>query len=157
MVGFGYDIHRLAENETFILGGIKIEYELGTVAHSDGDVVLHSLIDALIGAAALGDIGEHFPDNDMKYKNIDSAVLLKKTIELLEQNYFAIENVDITIVLQKPKLSPYKDAIKNNIAKLCKLEAKRVNVKAKTSENLGFIGRSEGVACYSVCLVSEKK
>ena len=156
MVGFGYDSHRLAFHETLILGGIKIESEKGTVAHSDGDVIFHALCDALLGAAGLGDIGENFPDSDKKYKNYDSSKFVVKVIELLGQAGFEPVNIDATVILEKPKLNIYKEKMKKQIAGLCKIKPERVNVKAKTNEGMGFTGRGEGVAAFCICEVRQK-
>jgi 2-C-methyl-D-erythritol 2,4-cyclodiphosphate synthase len=156
MVGFGYDVHRLADGESFVLGGVSIDSSIGTVAHSDGDVLIHAIIDALLGAAGLGDIGDHFPDTDNKYKNIDSTILLRKTLELLETYNLYIVNIDAEIVLEKPKLSAYKLIIKDNLSKLCCLSERKVNIKATTNEKMGYLGRGEGVAVYAVCQIEEK-
>ncbi len=150
MVGFGFDVHRLAENETLILGGVSIDSTFGTVAHSDGDVLLHALMDALLGAAGLGDIGEHFPDTDIKYKNADSVKLTSYVVALLNSNGYSIVNIDATLNLEKPKISPYKNAMKLKIAEICQLPLNRVNIKATTNEKLGYIGNSEGVVAYCV-------
>jgi len=146
MIGFGYDIHRLSEGESMIIGGIKIESMIGTVAHSDGDVLIHALIDAFLGAAALGDIGEFFPDTDQKYKNISSVDLLKETLSILKNKDFVIGNIDATIILQEIKLKNYKPLIKINLADICGIPLEKVNIKAKTNEHIGCIGRSEGIA-----------
>ena len=151
MVGFGYDIHRLAEGESLILGGIKIESSVGTVAHSDGDVLVHAIIDALLGAAGLGDIGEHFPDTDMKYKNADSIQLLLVVLNLIKSKNLHIINIDTTIVLEKPKLSHFKSQIKQNLANFMEIPSENVNIKAGTNEKLGFLGRNEAIAAYCVC------
>ena len=156
MVGFGYDSHKLALGESLILGGVIIESEKGTIAHSDGDVILHTLCDALLGAAGLGDIGELFPDSDEKYKNYDSSKFVINVIELIEKAGFEPVNIDITVILEKPKLKIYKEKIKNRIAELCKIKPDRVNVKAKTNEGLGFVGREEGVAAYCICEIRKK-
>lgn len=145
MIGFGYDIHRLSEGESMILGGIKIESNIGTIAHSDGDVLIHALIDALLGAAALGDIGEFFPDTDPKYKNISSVDLLQETLSILKNADFVLGNIDATIILQEIKLKNYKPLIKKNLADICCIPLEKVNIKAKTNEHIGCIGRSEGV------------
>lgn len=155
MVGFGYDLHRLAEGNRLIIGNVEIDSTLGAVAHSDGDVLIHSLVDALLGAAGLGDIGELFPDTDAKYKNMNSKYFLDQTIELLSAKSYKIINIDITIVLQTPKLSPYKNVIKYRIAELCKVGAEQVNIKAKTNEKLGYLGNSEAVAAYSICQIEK--
>ncbi len=156
MVGFGYDVHRLADGESFILGGVSIDSSIGTIAHSDGDILIHAIIDALLGAAGLGDIGDHFPDTDIKYKNIDSTILLSKTLDLLATYNLNIVNIDAEIVLEKPKLAAYKIEIKENLAKLCGLSTNRVNIKATTNEKMGYIGRGEGVAVYAVCQIEDK-
>ncbi len=151
MIGFGYDLHRLAPGESLVLGGIRIESDFGTVAHSDGDVLLHSISDAILGAAGMGDIGEHFPDTDDNYKDADSGELLKQVSKLVNRNGYKILNIDATIVLEKPKLHGYKSLIKENIANLLSIEKKFVNVKATTNEKTGVIGAGEAVAVYSVC------
>ncbi|MDX9790412.1 MAG: 2-C-methyl-D-erythritol 2,4-cyclodiphosphate synthase [Candidatus Kapaibacterium sp.] len=155
MVGFGYDVHRLESGQSLILGGVLISDSFGTIAHSDGDALSHSLIDALLGAAGLGDIGEHFPDTDDKYKNADSMKLLKITVDLLRLHRFRIINLDILIQLEYPKLKIYKPMIKKNVAEVCMIEQERVNIKAGTNEKMGFVGRSEGIAVYSVCLIEK--
>lgn len=156
MVGFGYDLHRLAENESLILGGVKIEWNKGTVAHSDGDVVLHSVMDAVLGAVGLGDIGEHFPDTDNKYKNSDSIELAYEVFKMIDEKNYCIVNIDLTIVAEKPKLLKYKPQMKKNIAKIFHLEENRVNIKATTNEKLGYLGNSEGIAVYSICEIQNK-
>ncbi|MES2766691.1 MAG: 2-C-methyl-D-erythritol 2,4-cyclodiphosphate synthase [Bacteroidota bacterium] len=156
MVGFGYDVHRLAAGESLILGGIKIESEMGTVAHSDGDVLLHAVCDALLGAAGLGDIGEHFPDTDEKYKDRASTFFLEKVMSLLQQNHYKLINLDCTLVLEQPKILPYKSAIRKSIASICGLDVMRVSIKATTSEKVGFVGRGEGVEAYCICEIQPK-
>lgn len=151
MIGFGYDSHRLAPGERMILGGVEIDAELGFVAHSDGDALIHALCDAILGAAGLGDIGEMFPDTDEKYQNADSSVFLREIVSIIKSKSLKIINIDATIALQKPKLKLYKSKIKENLAKLCEIHAERVNIKAKTGEKIGFVGRSEGAAVYCVC------
>jgi len=153
MIGFGYDCHKLANGEKLILGGIEIDSELGTIAHSDGDVVLHSLCDALLGATGLGDIGEYYPDSDIKYKNADSRIFLNEVVDLITSKGYTLVNVDLTIILEQPKLMNYKIKIRESIAELCKLPLERVNVKAKTSEKMGFVGSNEGIEAYSICEV----
>jgi len=155
-IGNGFDVHSLAEGESLILGGVEVPHSKGTVAHSDGDVLIHAIIDALLGALALKDIGYWFPDSDMSFKNIDSKNLLKKTIELIDENGYKIENLDSTIVAQKPKLKPYIDQMRQKIADTCKIETSQVSVKATTTEKLGFEGREEGVSAYAVVLLSKK-
>lgn len=153
MVGFGYDIHRLEEGRNLILGGIKIDSNLGTVAHSDGDVLIHSLIDAILGAAGLGDIGEHFPDTDIQYKGISSVDLLNRTLEMIKS--YKIVNVDCMIILEKPKIKDYKPLIKKNIADLLNVSESRVNIKAGTNEKLDSLGRAEACAVYTVVLIED--
>lgn len=156
MVGFGYDVHKLAEGESLILGGIKIDSPIGTVAHSDGDVLIHAVIDAILGAAGLGDIGEHFPDTDDKWKGADSTKLLKAVMGMIREEGLHLINVDAIIVMEKPKLSPHKEKIKLKLAELLHLPPKKVNIKATTSEKMGFIGRGEGVAVHAVCMLENK-
>ena len=153
MIGFGYDSHRFQPEGKLLLGGIEISSQFGVVAHSDGDVLLHSLIDALLGAAGLGDIGSHFPDTEEKFRNADSIELLKQTLSLL--NDYRIVNIDITVILEKPKLAAYKERIKDNIAAVCSLDNRRVNIKAKSNEKMGFVGRGEGIVCYCICQIEE--
>jgi len=152
-VGNGYDVHALAKGETLWLGGIKIEHAKGTVAHSDGDVLIHALCDALLGALALGDIGKHFPDNDPRYKNIDSKILLKKCCELIATNGYAIGNVDTIICAQRPKLKDYIPEMQKCMAIVMEIEPTRVSIKATTTEELGFIGREEGISSYATVLL----
>lgn len=156
MIGFGYDSHRFAESGKMIIGGIKIESDFGVIAHSDGDVLIHALIDSLFGAAGLGDIGEHYPDHDEKYKGVSSIELLEDCLEKIHSKILKIVNIDATIILEKPKLSHYKISIKNNIAKLCSISPEVVNIKAKTNEKMGFAGRSEGIVCMCVCQLESK-
>ncbi len=156
MVGLGYDSHILAEGKPLLLGGIKIESDLGTIAHSDGDVVLHALCDAMIGASGLGDIGELFPDNDSKYLGADSKLFVVQIMKLLEDRNLFIINVDITILLEKPKLKNYKEKIRQSISELVKLPVENVNIKAKSNEGMGFVGRQEGIAAYCVCEIQQK-
>lgn len=155
MVGFGYDCHKLELGRKLFLGGIQIQSEIGTIAHSDGDVVLHSLCDALLGATGLGDIGEHFPDNDSKYKDADSKEFVKQIMLLIKEKYYKLINVDITIVLEKPKLTEYKTLIQQSVASICDLELERVNIKAKSSEKMGFVGRGEGIESFCICEVEK--
>lgn len=155
MVGFGYDIHRLAEGESLILGGVEIPSAFGTVAHSDGDVLLHALCDALLGAAGLGDIGEHFPDTEAQYRGISSIELLRRVMDLLHQEHYRLVNVDCTLVLEKPKILPYKPAMRERIAEVCGLPLRRVSLKATTSEKLGFVGAGEGIEAYAACQIEE--
>jgi len=152
MIGFGYDSHRFSDKGKLYIGGIEIPADFGVIAHSDGDVLIHALIDALLGAAGLGDIGTLYPDTDAKYKDISSSVLLKETMNIINNRY-VILNIDATIVLEKPKLISYKEQIRTNIAKLCSIHEDRVNIKAKTNEKMGFVGRSEGIQCYVACQI----
>ncbi len=154
-VGQGYDVHQLAKGLPFILGGVKIEHTHGMVAHSDGDVLLHSICDALLGAAGMRDIGFHFPDNSNDFKNIDSRILLRKTNELIKSAGWQIENIDATICLQKPKLLPHIPQMCKNIADDLCLDIDAVSVKATTTEKLGFVGREEGVAVFAVALIQK--
>jgi 2-C-methyl-D-erythritol 2,4-cyclodiphosphate synthase len=153
-VGLGYDVHKLVEGRDLIIGGVNIPYEKGLLGHSDADVLLHAISDALLGAAALGDIGKHFPDTDPKYKGADSLKLLEHVGKLLEDNLYIIENIDATIIAQKPKLAPFIPNMRKNIASDCGVELDAVNVKATTEEGLGFTGSGEGIAVHAVCLVN---
>ena len=153
MIGIGYDVHKLQEGESLVLGGIDIDSPLGTIAHSDGDVILHALCDALFGAAGLGDIGEHFPDTDPRFKNAPSNVFLEYAIALLREHGYKPINIDISLILEAPKIKPYKDAMRKEIASLCNLPYQRVSVKATTNEKIGFAGRLEGVAAMCVCMI----
>jgi 2-C-methyl-D-erythritol 2,4-cyclodiphosphate synthase len=154
MIGFGFDVHRLAAGESLILGGVEFtQVTLGTVAHSDGDVLLHAIMDALLGSCSLGDIGMHFPDTDAKYRNVSSIDLLKDVKLLLDGEGVTIVNIDSTVVLEAPKLRPFVYAMREKIADALGLSVKRVSIKATTNEKLGFIGREEGVAAYAVCEV----
>ncbi|MCM1058450.1 MAG: 2-C-methyl-D-erythritol 2,4-cyclodiphosphate synthase [Firmicutes bacterium] len=153
-VGTGYDVHRLTEGRELIVGGVKIPYEKGLLGHSDADVLLHAVMDALLGAAALGDIGKHFPDSDPEYKGISSLTLLKKVGELLEQEGFLVENIDATIIAQAPRMRPYIDTMRENIAKTLEMDLGCVNVKATTEEGLGFTGTGEGISAQAVCMLT---
>ncbi len=152
-IGMGYDVHRLVENRDLILGGVKIPHSLGLLGHSDADVLLHAIMDAILGAAALGDIGKHFPDTDESYKGADSMKLLKEVVSKIEAKNYKIGNVDATIVAQKPKLAPYIETMRENIAKTLKVDVDCVNVKATTEEKLGFTGHEEGISAYAVALI----
>lgn len=154
-VGMGYDVHRLVEDRKLIIGGVEIPYEKGLLGHSDADVLLHAIMDALLGAAALGDIGKHFPDNDDRYKGISSLELLRQVGKLLDEKNYVIENIDATIIAQKPKMRPYIDEMRKNIADTLKLDIDRVNVKATTEEGLGFTGTGEGISSQTVCSLSD--
>ncbi len=153
-VGMGYDVHRLVEERELILGGVKIPYEKGLLGHSDADVLLHAIMDALLGAAALGDIGKHFPDTDPACKGISSLVLLEKVGELLAGKGFLIENVDATIIAQAPKMRPHIESMRENIAHALGMDMEYVNVKATTEEGLGFTGAGEGIASQAICLLT---
>ena len=155
-IGHGYDVHRFADDRQLFIGGVEIPYTKGLLGHSDADVLLHAVCDALLGAAALGDIGKHFPDSDPAYKGIDSKLLLKNTIEKIREKGFSVSNIDATVIAQVPKLAPYIENMKNCIADICDISAERVNVKATTEERLGFTGREEGIAAHAVCLLEEK-
>lgn len=153
-IGMGYDVHRLVEDRKLIMGGVEIPYEKGLLGHSDADVLLHAIMDALLGAAALGDIGKHFPDTDPAYKGISSLKLLQRVGELLEENRFLIENIDATIIAQAPKMRPYIDRMRENIATALQIEAEQVNVKATTEEGLGFTGTGEGISAQAICMLT---
>lgn len=152
-IGHGYDVHRFYENRDLILGGVKIPYEMGLLGHSDADVLLHAVSDALLGAAALGDIGKHFPDTDPEFKGADSRVLLRECISLVKQKGFKVSNIDATVIAQKPKLAPFIEQMVKNIASDCELEIDSVNVKATTEEGLGFTGNLEGISAHAVCIL----
>lgn len=152
-VGMGYDVHRLVEDRKLILGGVEIPYEKGLLGHSDADVLLHAIMDALLGAAALGDIGKHFPDTDEKYRGISSVALLRHVAALLEEKCFVIENIDATVIAQRPKLLPYMGRMRANVAAALGIGEDRVNIKATTEEGLGFTGSGEGISAQAVCLL----
>ncbi len=152
-IGFGYDVHRLQEGLPFWLGGVEIEHHAGAVGHSDADVLLHAICDALLGAAALGDIGEHFPDTDPAYKGISSSILLQRTIQLIRSKGYEIGNIDTTVCLQTPKIKPYIPEMRKQIAQTLNVDEGVVSVKATTEEKLGFTGRQEGISAYAVVLI----
>ena len=154
-IGHGYDVHRLVEGRDLILGGVKIPYELGLDGHSDADVLLHAVMDALLGAAALRDIGYHFPDTDMRYKGADSMELLRCVSGKIKDAGYRVSNVDVTMIAQQPKLKPHIPQMMENIATALEISVDRVNVKATTEEHLGFTGKMEGMACHAVCLLEE--
>ena len=154
-IGHGYDVHRLVEGRDLILGGVKIDYEKGLLGHSDADVLLHAVSDALLGAAGLGDIGRHFPDTDPKYKGADSLVLLREVYRKISEKGFRVGNIDVTMIAQRPKLKDYIPTMACNIAAALGIEETRVNVKATTEEHLGFTGREEGCASLAVCLLEK--
>lgn len=152
-IGHGYDVHRLVEGRKLIIGGVEIPYEKGLLGHSDADVLLHAISDALLGAAALGDIGCLFPDNDEKYKGADSLVLLKEVVRVLGENGYSVVNIDCTLIAQKPKMRPYIEHMRRNIAGACGISFDFVSVKATTEEGLGFSGNGDGMAAHAVCLI----
>ncbi len=154
-IGHGYDVHRLEEGKKFIIGGIEIDHSKGAIGHSDADVVIHVICDALLGAMSLGDIGSHFPDTDNKYKGIDSKILLGDVINIMKENKYDIVNIDVTILLQKPKLRDHIDTMRKTIAEITGSEVSSISVKATTTEGLGFVGREEGVAAHCVCLLKK--
>lgn len=156
-IGHGYDVHRLCEGRKLYLGGVLIENDLGLLGHSDADVLLHAICDALLGAAALGDIGKHFPDTDNAYKDISSIKLLKAVGELILKNGYTIENIDSTVLTQAPKLKPYIDEMRKNIANALNIDISHVSVKATTEEGLGFTGEKQGIASHAVCLIESVK
>lgn len=153
-IGMGYDVHKLVEDRKLIMGGVTIPYEKGLLGHSDADVLLHAIMDALLGAATLGDIGKHFPDTDPAYKGISSVLLLQKVGELLEEEGFLIENIDATIIAQAPKMRPYIDTMRENIAKALGIDVMQVNVKATTEEGLGFTGAGLGISSQAICMLT---
>lgn len=153
-IGMGYDVHRLTEGRELILGGVQIPYEKGLLGHSDADVLIHAVMDALLGAAALGDIGKHFPDTDSGYKDISSLKLLKKVGKLLEDEFFMIENIDATIIAQEPKMRPHIDLMREKIAEALEINVNQINIKATTEEGLGFTGSKEGISAQAICLLT---
>lgn len=155
-IGHGYDVHRLKEGRKLILGGVDIPWELGLDGHSDADVLVHAIMDSLLGAVALGDIGKHFPDTDNTYKGIDSMLLLKHVCDLISQKGYILSNLDATIIAQRPRLSLHIPAMRDNIASCLQADPDQVNIKATTEERLGFTGREEGIACHAVCLLLKK-
>lgn len=154
-IGHGYDVHRLVEGRKLIIGGVEISYDKGLLGHSDADVLLHAISDALLGAAALGDIGKHFPDSDEKYKGADSLVLLCEVAKILNENGYSVGNVDATVIAQKPKLASYVLKMRENIASALGIDVGNVSVKATTEEGLGFTGNGEGIAAHAVCLIDK--
>ena len=154
-IGMGYDVHRLTEGRKLIMGGVEIPYEKGLLGHSDADVLLHAVMDALLGAAALGDIGRHFPDQDPVYEGADSMVLLRRVREIIEKAGYRTGNVDATIIAQRPKMAPYRETMRQNIAEALGVEVDRISVKATTEERLGFTGSGEGIAAQAVALLEE--
>ena len=156
-IGNGYDVHKLAEGRKLIRGGVEIPYEKGLLGHSDADVLVHAVMDSLLGAAALGDIGKHFPDNSERYKDISSIFLLKNVFSLLENEGYSIINIDASIIAQEPKMAPYIEIMRKNIADALNIDMGAVNIKATTEEGLGFTGRGEGIAASAVCLIEKIK
>jgi 2-C-methyl-D-erythritol 2,4-cyclodiphosphate synthase len=154
-IGFGFDVHPLKEGYDFWVGGIKIEYHKGGVGHSDADVMIHAICDALLGAANLNDIGYHFPDTSEKYKNIDSKILLAEVIRLITEKKYRIGNIDVTLCLQRPKIAPFIPAMKNSLTSIMNISLDRLSIKATTTEKLGYIGREEGISCYAVALLEQ--
>ena len=154
-IGMGYDVHKLVENRKLIMGGVDIPYDKGLLGHSDADVLVHAIMDALLGAAALGDIGKHFPDTDPQYKGISSIELLKYVGKLLDENLYIIENIDATIIAQRPKMRPHIDQMRQNIADALNIDEDQVNVKATTEEGLGFTGSGEGISSQAICLLEK--
>jgi len=153
-IGMGYDVHKLVEGRKLIIGGIEIPHHLGLLGHSDADVLLHAIMDSLLGAAALGDIGKHFPDTDPKYKGISSLELLSYVRDLLKQNSYSIVNIDATIIAQKPKMAPYIPAMIRNISSTLNIDENQINIKATTEEGLGFTGKEQGISSQSICLIT---
>ena len=154
-IGHGYDVHKLVEGRDLILGGVKIEHSLGLLGHSDADVLLHAVSDALLGAAGLGDIGKHFPDTDPQYKGADSLKLLAIVAQRVQEAGYRVSNIDVTMIAQKPKLRPHIEQMEANIASAVGVDVSRINVKATTEEKLGFTGTEQGMACHAVCLLEE--
>ena len=155
-IGHGYDVHRFAENRKLFIGGVEIPYVKGLDGHSDADVLIHAVCDSLLGAAALGDIGKHFPDNDSSFKDIDSKILLKNTIEIIKKKGYRVVNVDATVIAQAPKLCNYIDNMREVLSELCEVDMDSFNIKATTEEKLGFTGRLEGISAHAVCLIVKK-
>jgi 2-C-methyl-D-erythritol 2,4-cyclodiphosphate synthase len=156
-IGFGFDVHKLVDGRKFMLGGIEIPHTKGAEGHSDADVLIHAVCDALLGAANLGDIGKHFPDTSNEFKDIDSKVLLKRVCDLLSKNNYSINNIDTTICLQQPKISSHIPQMQKTLSSVMQIEENKISIKATTNEKLGFIGREEGVSCYAVALIHSDK
>ena len=155
-VGLGYDVHQLVENRDLIIGGVNIPHHKGLLGHSDADVLIHTIMDSILGALALGDIGKHFPDTDMKYKDISSMELLEEVYRLMDEKGYKIGNIDATIAAQRPKLAPYIEQMRSNVAGILNTSIENINIKATTTEELGFVGRKEGISAYGVCLLNRK-
>ena len=154
-VGFGYDVHQLQEGRDLFVGGVLIPHDKGALGHSDADALIHAICDALLGAAGLKDIGTYFPDTSAEFKGIDSKILLERVIELLSQKGFAVGNVDASLVLEKPKIKPYIDQMRNTLAPILRITVDDISIKATTNEKMGFVGREEGIAAYAVCLIEQ--
>tara|TARA_B100001113_G_C20800437_1_gene487976 strand:- start:2 stop:487 length:486 start_codon:yes stop_codon:yes gene_type:complete len=154
-IGHGYDVHKLEKGNKFIIGGIEIKHSKGAVGHSDADVVIHVICDALLGAMSLGDIGSHFPDTDIKFKGIDSKILLGNVVKIMKEKKFEVVNIDVTVMLEKPKLRDYIDTMRKTISSILGSDISSISVKATTTEGLGFVGREEGVAAHCVCLIKK--
>ena len=154
-VGFGFDVHQLQEGRDFYIGGVKIPHSKGALGHSDADVLIHAICDALLGAAGLKDIGFYFPDTSAEFKGIDSKILLKRVVDLISEKGYSIGNVDVSLVLEKPKINPYIDEMINTLAPILKVELDDISIKATTNEKMGYVGREEGIAAYAVCLISK--
>jgi 2-C-methyl-D-erythritol 2,4-cyclodiphosphate synthase len=154
--GIGIDFHRFSKNRKLILGGVEIEYELGLEGHSDADCLIHAIVDSILGAMGLSDIGVYFPDNDDKYKDADSRIFLEKAYSLLSQKGYKIENIDTIIILEKPKISPYTEKMKDNISKILNISNEQIGIKATTTEKMGFIGRQEGISCIAITTITKK-
>ncbi len=154
-IGHGYDVHKFGAGDHLVIGGVKIPYDYGMLAHSDGDVLIHAVCDALLGAAGLGDIGRHFPDSSDEFKDIDSRILLRRVVAQLQERALAVTSLDVTLVAQAPRMAPYIELMRHHLAQDLALEAGRINIKATTTERLGFTGRGEGIACYAVTLLRE--
>lgn len=154
-IGFGYDVHRLVEGRDLIVGGVRIPHERGLLGHSDADVLVHAILDSILGALALGDVGKHFPDTDPEYKDISSIILLERVFKLMKEQGYEIGNIDATVAAQRPKLALYIDEMRANIAKVLETELENINIKATTTEELGFVGRKEGISSYCVCLLKK--
>ena len=154
-IGHGFDAHRFEQGRTLVLGGVTIPHSAGLAAHSDGDVLIHALCDALLGAAGLGDIGKHFPDSDEQFAGIDSRILLRTVMEKLRENHYFVGNADITVIAQSPRLAPHIDAMQENIAEDLEVRVEQVNIKATTPEGMGYVGREEGISCHAVTLLKQ--
>ncbi|MFN0189656.1 MAG: 2-C-methyl-D-erythritol 2,4-cyclodiphosphate synthase [Bacteroidia bacterium] len=154
-VGFGFDVHQLQEGRDFYIGGVKIPHSKGALGHSDADALIHAICDALLGAAGLKDIGFYFPDTSAEFKGIDSKILLERVVDLISEKGYTIGNVDVSLVLEKPKINPYIDEMINTLAPILKVELDDISIKATTNEKMGYVGREEGIAAYAVCLISK--